>query len=56
MVSQTVAKFVTGTTDFWVGTRITRSNITTKNAVEYKRYEGYFTLILDIDYDEIKAS
>jgi lipoprotein len=56
MVSQTVAKFVTGTTDFWVGTRITRSNITTKNAVEYKRYDGYFTLTLDIDYDEIKAS
>ena len=55
MVSQKEAKLVTNTTDFWVGTRITRG--TKSNAtVNYTRYDDYFTLSLEVSYSEISSS
>ncbi len=55
MVSQKEAKLVTNTTDFWVGTRITRG--TKSNAtVNYTRYDDYFTLSLEVSNSEISSS
>ena len=54
MVSKKKAKIVTGTTDFWVGTRITRGT-ECSSSVNYTRYDDYFSLSIDVDYQEIST-
>lgn len=55
MLSKEEAKIVTGTTDFWVGTRITRGNESSAAPV-YERNDGYFTLRFEMPYSEISDS
>lgn len=55
MLSKEEAKIVTGTTDFWVGTRITRGNESSADPV-YERNDGYFTLKFEMPYSEISDS
>ncbi len=55
MLSKNQAKTVTNTTDFWVGTRITRGNVAS-TLPTYERKEGYFTLQFEMKYTDISSS
>lgn len=55
MVSNRKARIVTGTTDFWAGTRITRGT-DSSSSVNYTRFDDYFTLSIDVDYQETSSS
>lgn len=55
MLSKNLAKTVTGTEDFWVGTRITRGKEASTIPI-YERKNGYFTLQFTMKYTDISAT
>lgn len=55
MLSKNLAKTVTGTEDFWVGTRITRGKEASTIPI-YERKDGYFTLQFTMKYTDISAT